>query len=157
VGRFQSGPNSVANTFPKASAPRNKQIWTPGPGSYEPLQSMGKQKVSTKTDAPIVLFAKAERPSLVPTGMTSIGPAEYEPSPAACEPQIDSRKPTAPNIKFGTGYKKAAARKPNLQEPSPGPGSYNIPGSIATHSKGTPWTNAPVVSISGRNKFGSPW
>lgn len=118
---------------------------------------MGKQKVSTKVDAPIIVFPKAPRPTLVPEGVTDIGPAEYEPPPAACESQLDSRKPTAPNVKFGTGYKKSNFRKPDLKEPSPGPGSYIIPGSIATHSKGSPWTNAPAVSISGRNKFGSPW
>lgn len=73
----------------------------PGPGSYKVLQSMGKQVLSTKEDLPRPAFPKADRPTLVPPGTTEIGPGEYAPPPAACENQVDSRKPTCPKVKIG--------------------------------------------------------
>eukprot|EP00595_Chromulina_sp_UTEXLB2642_P002218 CAMPEP_0196762204 /NCGR_PEP_ID=MMETSP1095-20130614/1598_1 /TAXON_ID=96789 ORGANISM="Chromulina nebulosa, Strain UTEXLB2642" /NCGR_SAMPLE_ID=MMETSP1095 /ASSEMBLY_ACC=CAM_ASM_000446 /LENGTH=252 /DNA_ID=CAMNT_0042112695 /DNA_START=106 /DNA_END=867 /DNA_ORIENTATION=+ len=157
-GKFPKGNNSIASSFPKAVPPRDKAAWAPGPGSYAILQSMGKQVLSTKKQSPSPGLSKAERPSLVPVGTTDIGPAEYNPPPAACEHQVDSRKSTSGTVKFGLGYKKGGnITKPDLSEPSPGPGEYKVPGSIATRSKGTPYNNAPAPSLSGREKFGSPW
>ena len=94
----------------------------PGPGSYQPLQSMGKQVLSTKTQSAVVGFGKAERGSLVPPGISEIGPAEYKPAPAACEIQVDSRKPTCATIKFGDGYRSGGndRDKHDLSEPAPG-------------------------------------
>lgn len=81
---------------------------------------MGKQKLSTKLDCPAPVFPKADRPSLVAIGATEIGPADYNPPPAACEPQVESKKKTCPTIKFGAGFKKSIIKKPDLHEPSPG-------------------------------------
>jgi hypothetical protein len=114
--------------------------------------------LSTKTDVPQPAFPKASRPSLVPPGTTDIGPGEYKPPPAACENQLDSRKPTCSKIKFGEGYRAGNDKKPlELLDPSPGPGSYKIPGGISTKARGSPFRDAPTAVLSGRNKFGSPW
>jgi len=53
-------------------------------------------------------FPKADRPTMVPPGTSDVGPGEYGPFRAACEPQVDSRKVTCGSIKFGTGYRKGA-------------------------------------------------
>lgn len=130
----------------------------PGPGSYAPLQSMGKQVLSTKQGGNEIAFSKAPRPSMVPPGQTDIGPAEYQPPPAACEPQVDSRKPTCATIKFGEGYRSGGHKsKFDFSEPSPGPGAYRLPGGIATKAKGSPYRDSPTAIMSGREKFGSPW
>ena len=42
-------------------------------------------------------------------------------------------------------------------DPSPGPGSYMLPGGVSTRAKGTPFRNSPAAMLSGRNKFGSPF
>jgi len=111
--------------------------------------------------------------------MKDIGPGEYAPPPAACEVQIESSKTTCPTLKviltlinsltlsnsltharaqFGTGYRRGGGLvKPTLLEPSPGPAAYTLPGGISTRSKGSPFRDAPAATISGRNKFGSPW
>lgn len=156
--KFLGGTNPRKSAFPKARQPRDKASMAPGPGSYEPMQSMGEQPLSTKPDAPVPLFPKAARPSMVPPGTTTIGPGQYGAFNAACEEQVDSRKPTCSSIKFGTGYKKGASGdKLDLSEPSPGPGTYILPGGVASVARGTPFRNSPAASISGRNKFGSPW
>lgn len=95
-------------------------------------------------------------------GTTEIGPGEYGAPPAACENQVDSRKPTCSSIRFGTGYQKKKGggglpEKLDLAEPAPGPGSYTLPGGVATKGIGTPYRNSPAASMSGRNAFGSPW
>jgi len=158
TGKFPRGKTPRATVFPKAIIPRDKSGLGPGPGSYEPLKSLGKQMLSTKPSAPGGMLSKAERPSLVPVGTTDIGPGEYAPPPAACETQVESSKSTCSTLKFGTGYRKGGGlAKPTLMEPSPGPASYTLPGGIATRCKGSPFRDAPAATISGRNKFGSPW
>lgn len=162
-GKFLSGTNPRKSSFPKSADIRSRNPinlnQVPGPGSYKPLQSMGKQVLSTKTKNPEIPFGKAERSSLVKSGASDIGPADYKPPPAACEKQIDSRKLNNGSIKFGEGYRPNSDRlkKPNLVEPSPGPGSYKLPGGIATKAKGTPYRSSPAAILSGRTKFGSPW
>jgi hypothetical protein len=82
---------------------------------------MGKQVLSTKTGAVALVFPKAERPSMVQPGISEVGPGEYRPPPAACDPQVDSRKPTCATIKFGEGYRTGTTKnKFNFSEPSPG-------------------------------------
>jgi hypothetical protein len=122
TGKFLAGKDPRKTAFPKAVPFKDKNQLGPGPGSYQPLQSMGKQVISTKTGAMIVAFPKADRPSLVPPGSTDIGPAEYKPSPAACDIQVDSRKPTCSTIKFGEGYKVGSKddKQLDLKEPAPG-------------------------------------
>lgn len=158
TGKFLSGVNPRATAFPKGNLPKDKAGMGPGPGSYEPLQSMGKQALSTKPNATPTGFPQAPRPTMVPPGNSDIGPGQYEPPPAACDNQVDSRKVTCSSIKFGTGYKKGGGIvKPHLAEPAPGPGSYTLPGGVATRAKGSPFRDSPSATLSGRNKFGSPW
>lgn len=158
TGKFISGKDPRHIVFPKGAIPKDKSGMGPGPGSYKPLESMGKQVLSTKHAATVPGFPKADRPTMVPPGTSDVGPGEYGPFRAACEPQVDSRKVTCGSIKFGTGYRKGGGLvKQDLSEPSPGPGSYTLPGGIATKAKGSPFRDSPTAIISGRNKFGSPW
>lgn len=151
TGRFLSGENPRKSAFPKGELPEAKAGLTPGPGSYAVQASVGGQLSSKKPNAMVISFPKTERPSLVPVGTTAVGPGEYGAGAAACEPQVDSRKPTCGSIKFGTGYKKGKNQnKIDMGEPSPGPGSYKLPGAIGGK-------HTLKVSLSGRNAFGSPW
>lgn len=121
TGKFVSGKNPRKIAFPKAAPIRNKTQLTPGPGSYRPSQSIGKQVLSTKPQPMIMSFPKADRPTLIPPGTTDIGPGEYKPPSAACEVQSDSRKPTCATIKFGEGYRPGqASKKFDFAEPAPG-------------------------------------
>jgi hypothetical protein len=119
-GKYLNGKDPRKSAFPKAEFFRDKSAMGPGPGSYQPLQSMGKQVLSTKQGGNEVAFPKASRPSLVPPGLSEIGPADYKPPPAACEPQCDSRKRTCATIKFGVGYKSSHKKQHDFSEPSPG-------------------------------------
>jgi len=158
TGKFLNGENPRKTGFPKGGFIRDKSQMGPGPGSYSPLQSMGKQVLSTKTGSVEVAFAKAPRPSLVQPGLSEVGPGEYKPPAAACDVQIDSRRTTCPKVKFGEGYRPNGQKKTfDFSEPAPGPGSYVLPGGVATIAKGSPFRNSPQVTLSGRNKFGSPW
>eukprot|EP00600_Ochromonadales_sp_CCMP1393_P006100 CAMPEP_0174973782 /NCGR_PEP_ID=MMETSP0004_2-20121128/11438_1 /TAXON_ID=420556 /ORGANISM="Ochromonas sp., Strain CCMP1393" /LENGTH=247 /DNA_ID=CAMNT_0016224279 /DNA_START=119 /DNA_END=862 /DNA_ORIENTATION=+ len=157
-GKFLSGKNPRKSAFPKGGLMKDKAAQGPGPGSYQPIQSMGKQVISTKAGAVQPVFSKAARPSMVIDGASDVGPGEYNPPPAACDNQVDSRKRTCATLKFGEGYKTGgSSSKFDFSEPSPGPGSYVLPGGVATLAKGSPFRNSPAVSLSGRNKFGSPW
>lgn len=167
-GRFLTGDDSEKYSFPKALLPPDtKSSLAPGPGSYALVGAMGKQVLSNKPRALEIPFPASKRPSLVPVGGTDIGPGEYLPPKAACEEQVDSRKPSCPNTRFGTGFVKGKngsgggaggkSMKLDLSEPSPGPGSYHLPGGIATKGSGQPYRSSPQASISGRNAFGSPW
>lgn len=159
AGKFLKGDNSEKYTFPKGLQPRDKSDLAPGPGTYAVVGSMEKQVLSTKPRAFEAPFPAAERPSLVPMGGTEIGPGEYGAPKAACELQVDSRKPTCPNVKFGTGFSKNKQRpmKLDISEPSPGPGSYVLPTGICVKGSGQPYRSSPQATISGRNAFGSPW
>lgn len=107
----------------------------------------------------IFLFISQSNSIFSSKGTTDIGPGEYKPAPAACEFQVDSRKTSCPTTRFGTGFQKnkKITQKADLSEPSPGPGSYQLPGGIAVASTGTPYRSSPAASLSGRNAFGSPW
>lgn len=159
ANKFLHGTDNPKYSFPKARLPSDKAQLSPGPGQYDVPGSLGKQPLSTKEKARETAFPIAARPSLVAPGTTDIGPGEYKPSPAACEFQVDSRKTSCPTTKFGTGFQKNRKlnAKVDLSEPSPGPGSYQLPGGIAVASSGTPYRSAPAASLSGRNAFGSPW
>lgn len=158
--KFLTGKNSSKYSFPKQRAPMVKSQLAPGPGQYETPASMGKQTLSTKKRAQESPFPLASRPSLIAPGTTEIGPGQYGLPPSACEQQVDSRKPTQSAIRFGTGYTKGknnSIQKIDMKEPAPGPGSYNLPGGVSTSHRGAPYRNSPAASLSGRNKFGSPW
>jgi hypothetical protein len=63
----------------------------------------------------------ADRPSMAVPGASDVGPGEYNPPPAACDPQVDSRKSTCATIKFGEGYKAGSnSNKFDFSEPTPG-------------------------------------
>ena len=131
TGKFISGKDPRHIVFPKGAIPKDKSGMGPGPGSYKPLESMGKQVLSTKHAATVLShslvllthhthslaylfiqvpgFPKADRPTMVPPGTSDVGPGEYGPFRAACEPQVDSRKVTCGSIKFGTGYRKGTS------------------------------------------------
>lgn len=54
-------------------------------------------------------------------GASDVGPGEYNPPPAACDPQIMSNRPTCATIKFGEGYRAGSnSTKFDFSEPSPG-------------------------------------
>lgn len=119
--KFLTGKDPRQIVFPKGAAPKEKSFLAPGPGSYKPLYSMGKQVLSTKKDPGNIKFDKGSRPTLVQPGISEIGPGEYKPPSGACEPQIDSRKRTCATIKFGEGYRKGVKNeKFDFSEPSPG-------------------------------------
>lgn len=121
TGKFLGGTNPRKTAFPKGGFVRDKSQMGPGPGSYKCMESMGKQVLSTEKTALALKFPQADRPSMVPPGTTDIGPGEYKPAAAACDPQVDSRKPTCPTIRFGEGYKKGGlSKKIDLSEPLPG-------------------------------------
>jgi hypothetical protein len=158
TGKFLSGTNPRKSAFPKATPFRDKGFLGPGPGAYQPIQSLGKQVLSTKHGNAPISFPKANRPNLIPPGTTEIGPAEYKPPAAACDKQFDSRKSTCPKVKFGEGYIQDHIKQNfDFREPAPGPGSYRLPGGVATKGKGTPFRNAPTAILSSRQKFGSPF
>lgn len=37
------------------------------------------------------------------------------------------------------------------------PGSYTLPGGVATRARGSPFRDSPAATLSGRVKFGSPF
>ena len=150
--KFVSGSNPRKSGFPKAVAPRDKAALGPGPGSYKPMYSMGKQVLSTKHQAVVPGFPTAPRPGLESKGASDVGPGEYKQGPAACEPQVrgcaaclpcrpqppshrptltllptpprqvDSRRPTCATIKFGTGYRRAGEGLVKEDLSEPSPG-----------------------------------
>lgn len=150
-GKFLYGKDPRNIVFPKTVFNSTKQTMSPGPGAYGTWGSMGHQLLSTKKEAPQVGFAKGERGGLVPPGIIDVGPFDYEPPKAACEPQIDSRKKTCGTVKIGTGYKKGMkVLKGDFSDPLPGPGSYKLPPAIGGK-------DSIRISLSGRNAFGSPF
>lgn len=152
------GSASPCIGFPKARPPVEKAELAPGPGSYRPPDSVGKQVLSTKARAPAASLGKGKRPALLQHSTADVGPGEYNSAIAACGPQPDSRKRNPATIKFGTQDPRQARRNQRkLSEPEPGPGSYVIPGGVATSGVGNPYRSSPAASISGRTKFGSPF
>ncbi len=53
TGKFISGKDPRHIVFPKGAIPKDKSGMGPGPGSYKPLESMGKQVLSTKHAATV--------------------------------------------------------------------------------------------------------
>jgi hypothetical protein len=147
-GKFVSGSTSRVTAFTKGDMPKDKAALGPGPGSYECAQAMGKQALSTKVGMPVPAFPKEPRPGLAFKGASDVGPGDYGAGPAACERQALSQRGSCAMVKFGTGYRRGnnAIQKQDLSEPTPGPGAYTLPK-----------FKTPAATMSGRNKFGSPW
>ena len=64
TGKFIGGTTARKVGFPKGIPQKDKSFMGPGPGSYAPLESMGKQALSTKPGAVVPGFPKAPRGSL---------------------------------------------------------------------------------------------
>jgi hypothetical protein len=122
-GRFLGGTNPRKCGFSKAGPPKERASVGPGPGSYKPVGSMGKQVMSTKKTGDIVGFSKAPRPSMA-VNSCAPGPGQYKPGPSACDPQVQSNKMSCGSIKFGEGYKKGKGLlkfdAAKYADPSPG-------------------------------------
>ena len=58
TGKFQAGRNPRKSAFPKGGQMKERAAAGPGPGSYQPIQSMGKQVLSTKTGSVQLVFPK---------------------------------------------------------------------------------------------------
>lgn len=105
----------------------------PGPGAYVLGASHGRQVSSIKQSYPINSFPKADRdraaaaqylgPKHLQTwGRGSPGPAIYSLKDSV-GPQISSARPNAVHAGFGTADRFSYM---NLQEQTPGPGSYSV-------------------------------
>jgi len=151
------GTNLPKYSFPKNPGQLQKPEYSPGPGSYETFQSIGKQVLSTKSTVENPFIPSAPRTGIYDSPTTDVGPGDYGRPPAACDEQKESTKQTCVRTKFGTGYKKLKEnmQKVDLSEPHPGPGSYKITGDVGSTS--VVYRNAPKASLSGRTSFGSPW
>ena len=87
-----------------------------------------------------------------------VGPGEYGCGVPACTKQVDSRKTTCPMPKFGTGTRNQAPIGSRMaNEDVPGPGNYKLPPGISGGGSHYIYNAAPKPSMSGREKFGSPF
>lgn len=259
-GKFLAGRTPRKSAFPKGGQMKDRNAQGPGPGSYQPIMSMGKQVLSTKTGSVQLVFPKGESNInmmiLYVTHISCINrlhvagavcgtscaymyfvalffldvsqpsdprwlcpaPQTWDPGNITLRPQPVIRRscptdPPAPpsSLERAIGL---AAIPPSLTSvsPRPGkcmqnaailcgqlyrakphdifllqpmmlfgvlftifeshdwdiffnlvcmiecrPGAYVLPGGVATVAKGSPYRNSPQVTLSGRNKFGSPW
>mgnify|MGYP003709589283 CR=1 FL=1 len=58
TGKFVSGRTPRKTAFPKGGLLKERGAQGPGPGSYQPIMSMGKQVLSTKTGSEQLVFPK---------------------------------------------------------------------------------------------------
>eukprot|EP01036_Dinobryon_divergens_P030356 gene30356-39586_t len=83
AGKFLSSSNPRKSAFPKGGFVRDKSQLTPGPGSYKPMESMGKQVLSTCEMALILKRRVTNAFSAVlccgVAGTSHIGPGDYKP------------------------------------------------------------------------------
>lgn len=59
-GKFLAGRNPRKSAFPKGGQMKERGAQGPGPGSYQPIMSMGKQVLSTKTGSVQLVFPKGK-------------------------------------------------------------------------------------------------
>ena len=88
-----------------------------------------------------------------------VGPGEYGVGISACRKQVDSRKRTSGMVKFSKGVRdksQSASAKDELDS-LPGPGTYKLPPGVSGSGSANPFRSAPKPSMSGREKFGSPF
>ena len=160
-GKYYSGSNPRRTAFPKSKRPNIVSLsnQTPGSGEYAIKDSLGKQVLSTKPSSSTLTFGRSKRPPLLLTS-SDVGPGEYKANIDSCEKQLDSRKRTAPRVKFGTSQRKGPGQSFNPKNPnmiSPGPGDYQLGGSVSSSTRGTIYRSTPAPTLSGRTKFGSPF
>jgi hypothetical protein len=144
-------------SFPKGHFPRDKKKMQPGPGAYKLKDSVGKQVLSTKISNNPLMFGKGLRPPLLQASTSEfVGPGEYGCGVPACEKQLDSRKRTQHGTKFGKSARDPY--KPSVLDVAPpGPGCYQLPSGLCGKGAAYPFRALPAVSMSGREKFGSPF
>ncbi|CAM9878470.1 unnamed protein product [Ascophyllum nodosum] len=151
-------PWSTQYTFPKDSDAdrRNSRHQTPGPGQYNLPTGVGKQVLSTKKSYIGFGFGTSNRPDLLLQSTAEVGPGEYPIPGSTGERQVDSRKLNRNGVPF---TKAARMGKPcNLEDVPPGPGNYELPAAICgRQGAASPYRSAPSVTLSGREKFGSPF
>lgn len=147
-------------SFPKgqsrAALATSKGI--PGPGAYSLPSSVGKQILSTKENKNAACFGTGGRHPLSMIH-TDLGPGEYGVGIAACEKQVDSRKLTSGFVKFAKGARtsEASLSAKDDELSRPGPGTYRLPSGLGGQGAAYPFRAAPKPSLSGREKFGSPF
>lgn len=163
-GYYVTKGNWKEKTPPKFSFPKGacrettKGRLEPGPGAYVVPSSVGKQVLSTSKTIPRVGFGNGERPALLRVS-NDVGPGEYGRGIAACTAQIDSRKLTAGYVKFGTAPRthETSVAAQDDERSRPGPGTYKLPSGLGGNGAAYPFRAAPKCSMSGREKFGSPF
>lgn len=151
--------HSAKHSFPKGQARSNKKMeHGPGPGTYSAQSSVGRQVLSTKRNRPGIGFGTGERPPLLCL-RCDIGPGEYGGGIAACEKQVDSRKKTSGFVKFSQSARSSEASLLAQDHANmlPGPGTYRLPSGLCGGGASYPFRAAPKPSLSGREKFGSPF
>jgi len=123
------------------------------------MRPLHTQVLSTRTSTAMVGFGSGERPDLIQVSTGDVGPGQYK-VPGDCgEYQVDSRKRNDGGIRFA---KSGRFENPNIPEEFkeegrvPGPGTYRIPTTLEKHPMGR-FKSPPVVKLSGRTKFGSPF
>lgn len=118
---------------------------------------MGKQVLSTKPSNNPLVFGRSKRPSLLDVSTSElVGPGEYGCGISACEKQVDSRKRTNEGTSFGKAVRDP--HKQSVLDVQPlGPGGYKLPSGLCGRGSGYPYRSAPAPSMSGREKFGSPF
>jgi len=151
--------NAPEFSFPKQVPPRDKKKMAPGPGEYEMPSSVGPQVLSTKRNNLKPSFGSGSRPPLLMVS-SEVGPGQYKAGPESTGSQLDSRKRTGPRVKFGTGGRHKApigSRDPAADADAPGPGEYQLAPALGGSGPTYIYKAAPRCSLSGRNKFGSPF
>jgi len=144
-------------SFPKSSFPKDKRKLAPGPGAYKLNSAVGKQVLSTKRSNQAVGFGKGNRPPLLaPSTSAFVGPGEYGVGVGACGKQVDSRKYSNNGVRFGKDARDKST-KTVLDTPNPGPGHYKLPSGMCGKGAAYPYRAGPRCSLSGREKFGSPF
>lgn len=146
--------NAPQYSFPKQVPPRDKKKMAPGPGEYQMPASVGKQVLSTTRNNMAPSFGSGNRPPLLMMS-SEVGPGQYKTGPSSYEGQLDSRKRTGARVKFGTGGRHKA--DDSLHAESPGPGDYQLAPALGGGGPTYIYRSAPKCSMSGRNKFGSPF
>lgn len=141
-------------SFPKSSFPRDKNMLAPGPGAYKAPLAVGNQVLSTKRNALAAEFGTGERPPLLLVS-TEVGPGQYKNPPDACDKQSDSRKRSTAMVRFGKGNRSPIAKLGEAN--APGPGDYELQPALCGGGSSYTMRSAPKCSMSGRNKFGSPF
>eukprot|EP00903_Cladosiphon_okamuranus_P008057 g7771.t1 len=149
--------NAPKYTFPKDTGAevRENVVRAPGPGHYNIHPGVGKQVLSTKRSHAGVGFGTGNRPDLMVQSTADVGPGEYSIPGSTGERQVDSRKCNKSGAKFSKAPRMG--KSGSLEDLAPGPGNYRLPPGICGRGAASPYPSAPAATLSGREKFGSPF